>query len=84
MRKEKVHCPCCNLVQNQEDDVIVPKTVREALCAKEWKEAMEKEMRNVVENEAWDVVRIPANMEVIGTQWAFQLKFDENFKVVKF
>lgn len=53
---------------DQKEETIVPNYVREAmcgLCAKEWREATECKVLNMVETGVWDEVRRPRNKHVV-------------------
>ena len=59
--------------------IYLPNTYNQAMQSKEWhkwKEAMDKEMKSLLENNTWELVPIPLDKPVIGGRWVFQLKPD--------
>ncbi len=42
---------------------------------------MEREIRSLKENEAWELAKLPQNREVVGSKWVFKVKVDENGQV---
>lgn len=61
-----------------------PTDHREAAEVKEWKDAMDSEMRSHEENTTWELVPLPNGKKVIGSRWVFSLKRDENGNVIKY
>ncbi|GJW72620.1 retrovirus-related pol polyprotein from transposon TNT 1-94 [Tanacetum coccineum] len=57
---------------------IEPKNVNEALTDKSWIVAMKEELNQFIANDGWELVIQPRNMTIIGTQWLFRNKLDEN------
>jgi hypothetical protein len=39
-----------------------------------WKEAMDKEIKSIMEHETWELVPRPDNQKVIGSRWIFKIK----------
>ena len=46
--------------------IIIPRNVDEALRSKEWKMAMDEEMKALQRNKTWDLVPLPQGKKVIG------------------
>nr|GEZ06723.1 retrovirus-related Pol polyprotein from transposon TNT 1-94 [Tanacetum cinerariifolium] len=57
---------------------IEPKNVNEALKNESWVIAMQEELNQFVANDVWELVPLPICQSVIGTQWVFRNKLDEN------
>lgn len=53
------------------------KNVKEALTDEFWINAMQKELRQFIRNEVWDLVPRSKGMNVIGTKWIYKNKYDE-------
>ncbi|GMF39027.1 unnamed protein product [Phytophthora fragariaefolia] len=65
----------------------VPGSYREAMSsseAKQWKEAIRKEIRSQVRNRTWDLVKHPHGVKVIDSKWVFAHKFDEYGNSVRY
>ena len=41
----------------------------------QWKEAMDEEMRAVLQNDTWDIVDLPKGKKSVGCRWVFTLKY---------
>ena len=68
-------------------DVPVPRTYREAITgsyAAEWKEAIDCEYNNHVNNKTWRTCKKPERKKVVSTRWVFTVIPDANGKVAKF
>ena len=64
-----------------------PTTYREAMRSsdsKEWEQAMEAEMKALIETGALELVERPAAANVIDTRWVFKLKRDEHGEIERF
>jgi hypothetical protein len=56
-----------------------PRTVREAVNSEDsklWKKVMVEEMDALDNNEAWDIVELPAGRKFVGSKWLFKKKFN--------
>ena len=49
-----------------------------------WKEATEKEMRSLVENDVWELVQPPVNRKIVGSKWVFKVKHDGDGRVERY
>ncbi len=49
-----------------------------------WKEAMEREVNQLVDKNAWDLVNRPRDAKVLPGLWQFKIKRDERGKVIKY
>ncbi|GJT58279.1 retrovirus-related pol polyprotein from transposon TNT 1-94 [Tanacetum coccineum] len=57
---------------------IEPKNVNEALGDKTWIVAMQEKLNQFIANDVWELVPQPKNMTIIGTNWVFRIKLDNN------
>jgi hypothetical protein len=67
--------------------VMEPTTLKEALsgCHKEsWRNAVESEYSSLIENETWELVKLPAGRKPIGCKWVFKLKYGSNGEIERF
>ena len=64
-----------------------PTTIECALngdYSKEWKSAADLEYSSLVENETWDLVRLPKGRTTIGCKWIFRVKYDGKGNIERF
>ncbi|KAF0733960.1 hypothetical protein Ae201684P_002426 [Aphanomyces euteiches] len=64
-----------------------PKTPHEALSgpnAARWREAMQVEIDNLIENGTWQLVDLPRDTNVVSNKWVFKVKYDSKGDVEKF
>lgn len=62
---------------SKEDADDYPKSYNEAMKTRQrekWKKAMNDELESLQENETWDLVQRPANVNVIKNRWVFRVK----------
>ena len=62
---------------------IEPKNIEEALTEDSWVIAMEEELSQFTKNTVWNLVPPPKNQPVIGNQWVFKNKLNEEGEMVK-
>ncbi|CAI7772874.1 unnamed protein product [Closterium sp. NIES-53] len=61
-----------------------PATLKEALessDAKEWKKAMESELKSIEENGTWELVELPEGRKAITSKWLFKIKSDTDSNI---
>ena len=58
-----------------------PQTIEEALKNKEWKEAADSEYQSLMENETWELVKLPSGRKPVGCKWIFKTKHTSDGKV---
>ena len=52
----------------------IPRTFHEALKSFHWKEAMNEEMRALLQNATWEIVDLPKGKNLVSCRWVFTLK----------
>ena len=60
-----------------------PKKVEESLKDENWVESMHQELHQFVRNDEWELVPRPKVTHVIGTEWIFKNKTDEDSEVAR-
>ena len=68
-----------NYVVDEAIKVEEPVTIEEALSGnycKEWKSAADLEYSSLLENETWELVKLPKGRRTVGYKWVFQVKYD--------
>ena len=60
-----------------------PKKIDEALPDPFWVTATKEELTEVERNKVWKLVPRPSDKTVIGTEWVFRNKLDENGTVTR-
>lgn len=84
---QMVHAVSTALAQLQEQ---TPATWKQAMSSPEaakWKEAADKEMASIEEQEVWELVPradVPRHQTVIGSKWVFKIKTDEHGAVTTY
>lgn len=64
-----------------------PQTVEEALSStevKEWKQAMDAEMNSLMENETWNLVKLPPGKIALPNKWVFKRKTNQQGEVMQY
>ena len=64
-----------------------PKSIREAFegdHAKEWKAATDSEYKTLIENNTWELTELPVGRKLIGSNWIFKVKYDNDGTVERF
>ncbi|CAI7923904.1 unnamed protein product [Closterium sp. NIES-53] len=62
-------------------------TLKEALessDAKEWKKAMESELKSIEENDTWELLELPEGRKAITSKWLFKIKSDADGKIERY
>ena len=59
---------------SQLQDISIPKNSQEALRNIQWKEAMDEEMRALLQNNTWEIVDLPPRKKPVGCRWVYTLK----------
>ena len=58
-----------------------PKCTEEALKSKEWKEAADSEYQSLMDNETWNLVKLPNGRKPVGCKWIFKTKCTNEGKI---
>ena len=61
-----------------------PTTIKDALSgshSKEWKLAADQEYSSLMENDTWELVKLPKGRETVGCKWVFRVKYDGEGKI---
>ena len=64
-----------------------PSTLKEALSSnqsKEWKVAADAEYQSLMENDTWELVKLPAGRTAIGCKWVFKTKHRSDGSIDRF
>ena len=64
-----------------------PRTMDEAMSgdnAKEWKAAADSEYQSLLQNDTWELVKLPENRKSIAYKWVFKVKYGSNGQVERF
>lgn len=70
-----------------ENDTGIPQSHGDVLASPEkdkWIEAMESEHRSLLENNTWDLSRLPPNRKALGSRWVFAVKRGPDGEIIKF
>lgn len=62
----------------------LPTDVRNALSSKVWRKAMKEEYRALINNNAWELVKLETTMKVIGNKWVYKVKYNPNGTVSRY
>ena len=77
-RKRTTSSECANLCLLSQ---IEPKSYKEASMDEFWVNAMKEELSQIEKNKTWELVSRPNDKNVIGAEWVFRNKLDENGKI---
>ena len=77
MTRSRVNEELCLISQ------VETKNADEACKDDYWKQAMKKELDQIIKNETWELVPRLANDNVIGTKWVFRNKMNEQGEIVR-
>lgn len=64
-----------------------PNSIEEALKgdhAKQWKQAADAEYQSLMENNTWELVKLPKGRKAIGCKWVFRVKYSSSGQVERF
>ncbi|GMI77156.1 hypothetical protein HRI_001384900 [Hibiscus trionum] len=81
IRKPKnFHTVVCGYV----DDLVEPRTIREALKSDHWGKAAQEEYDALIRNNTWFVVGLPLDLRAVQCKWIFKIKRHLNGSVSRF
>ena len=61
-----------------------PRTFREAMQDDGWKEAMQKEIRALKDNNTWEMTELPPAKKALGCRWVYKIKYHADGRVETF
>lgn len=61
-----------------------PKSVAEALLNPAWKQAMELEMKALLDNDTWTISNLPTGRKLVGCKWIFRVKYKPDGTVERY
>ena len=64
-----------------------PETYDEAINStekKEWRKAMEEEMKALRENKTWELCELPPKCKAVECKWVYRMKSDETGQIIRF
>lgn len=61
-----------------------PKSITEALRSPAWKQAMDLEMKALLENNTWTLGKLPSGCKPVGCKWVFRVKYKPNAIVERY
>ena len=64
--------------------VHIPTTPNEAIRTQEWKSAMDDEMKALVRNQTWVLVKLPLRKRTVGCRWVYIVKYKADGTVDKY
>jgi hypothetical protein len=70
-----------------ESQIDEPRSIEDALAsnlAEEWRASAEAEYHSLIENDTWDLVKLPSGRKPIGCKWVFKVKRDKDGKIERF
>ncbi|XP_031486894.1 uncharacterized protein LOC116255259 [Nymphaea colorata] len=62
----------------------IPSSHHQALLDSRWKQAMQEEMDDLLSRETWDLVDPPLDYDVVGSKWAFTIKYHSDGSIEQF
>lgn len=56
------------------DSIAIPTNIHSAMSDPKWKEAVMEEMGALIENQTWEIVKLPPNKKTVACRWIFAIK----------
>jgi hypothetical protein len=69
---------------NQLSIVSIPNNVQEALADPRWNDAMNEEMKSLMENKTWELVECPPGKKPVGCRWVYTVKYKADGQIERF
>lgn len=66
------------------DDPILFSQTMSVESLKVWYDVMKDEMDSMVNNQVWDVVKLPKDVKAISCKWVYKTKKDSNDNIMKY
>ncbi|KAK1414482.1 hypothetical protein QVD17_30227 [Tagetes erecta] len=61
-----------------------PKSFKEAMQDKNWRDAMQREIKALEENGTWTLETLPKGKHVIDSKWVYKIKYKPNGKIERY
>ena len=74
MRIWKPNPKYANAALIEDNGIRKPNTYEEAAQSKEWRDAMEEEMKALKQNETWELVSPSTRVQPISCEWVYKVK----------
>ncbi|GFX16004.1 retrovirus-related Pol polyprotein from transposon TNT 1-94 [Trichonephila clavipes] len=68
-------------------EVTIPNCYKQAIRSRDAskrRDAMDKEIKVMMERKVWDLVDHPDNIKILENRWVYTIKYDENNKIVRY
>ncbi|GFY25045.1 retrovirus-related Pol polyprotein from transposon TNT 1-94 [Trichonephila clavipes] len=68
-------------------EATIPNCYKQAIRSRDaskWRDAMDKEIKVMMERKVWDLVDHPDNIKILENRWVYTFKYDENNKIVRY
>lgn len=83
VKRPPVYYHCQNVHTEQSEPVTYADAMTRSDKSK-WKEAIDREMQTLEENNTWEICDVPENQKVVSSKWVFKIKRDsQNFPQYK-
>lgn len=73
VRKPPIYYNCQYASTEQSDPVSYEEAMKRSDSSK-WKEAIDREMQTLEENNTWEICDVPKNEKVVSSKWVFKIK----------
>lgn len=74
----------CWSLQCMKNKISEPNSVHDALMDPAWKQAMDLEMKALLDNDTWSLVDLPLGRKPIGCKWVFRVKYKSDGTVERY
>lgn len=61
-----------------------PKSFKEAMQDKNWRDAMQREIKALEENETWTLQTLPKGKHAIDSKWVYKIKYKPNGEIERY
>ena len=63
---------------------VEPRSVKEAMKDPKWRDAMQKEISALEDNETWSLVSLPPGKKALGSLWVYKIKYNSDGNIERF
>ena len=74
----------CLAAEVNDEDATTYKQIMKSEDKSKWQEAMDAEMKSIMQHETWELVELPKNKKAIGCRWLFKVKKNADGTVNKY